>query len=416
VISLEDAQHYVRQWLVSLAPIDVAPAESLGCVVADDLFALEAVPGFVNSAMDGYALRSFDTAAGPVRLAVVGSILAGDVADTPLGAGEAMRIMTGAPLPDGADCVCMIEEVEVDVDGTRVSIGRVIEPGECIRRPGDDVQVGQLLARRGVELGPAQVGVLAGQGYARLLVHPRPRVGVLSTGHELASAGEPLGPGQIHDSNRPMLLALLRRSGFVPVDLGTAEDQPAAIIARFREGLASCDAIVSTGGVSVGDADHVKGVISALGGERARSMRVAIKPGKPFAFGVAGESNIPLFGLAGNPVSTYVGFELLVRPALRLLAGQSELDRLSVNMVLDTPLPRQPDGKLHLVFVVARFHDDGRLHAQSSARRGSHLLNAVADANAIALVPDGPGFEVGEIVRAVVLDPEPSGAALDPGA
>jgi len=415
VISLEDAQHYVRQWLAPLAPVDLAPAESLGCVVADDLVALEAVPGFVNSAMDGYALRSSDTRNGPVQLTVVGSILAGEVAATTVDAGEAMRIMTGAPLPDGADCVCMIEEVEVDPGGTQVSIGRVVEPGECIRRPGDDVQVGQLLARRGVELGPAQVGVLSGQGYATVSVHPRPRVGVLSTGHELADASAPMRPGQIRDSNRPMLLALLRRSGFVPVDLGTAEDQPDAITERFGAGLESCDAIISTGGVSVGDADHVKGVIGALCGDRARSMQVAIKPGKPFAFGVAGEASTPLFGLAGNPVSTYVGFEMLVRPALRLLAGQSTLDRLTVNMVLDTPLARQPDGKLHLVFVVARFLEDGRLHAQSSARRGSHLLNAVADANAIALVPEGTGYGVGEIVRALVLDPEPSSATLDAG-
>ncbi|MFI5035608.1 MAG: gephyrin-like molybdotransferase Glp [Acidimicrobiales bacterium] len=418
MISLAEAQQLVRQWLSPLPPVELPLGELLGRVVAEDLVAREAVPGFLNSAMDGYAVRSIDTAAGSAHLAVIDSVLAGDGGSRPLGTGEAVRIMTGAPVPDGADCVVMIEEVTVDPDGQTVHVQRVMEPGEHVRRPGDDVAVGQLLAAKGTTLGPAHLGVLASQGIARAWAHPRPRVGVLSTGHELGPASGPLEPGQIRDSNRPMLLALLRASGFTPIDLGTAEDQPNAIADSFRRGLEVCDAVVSTGGVSVGDADYVKVVVGDLCGERHRSMRVAIRPGKPFAFGVAGERRTPLFGLAGNPVSTYVGFEMLVRPALRLLAGQAVLERLTVDMVLDTPLRRRPDGRLHMVFVVARVLEDGRWHAQHSARQGSHLLSAVAGSNAIAMVPDGDGFEVGGIARAMIIDADPAppdGARTRPG-
>jgi molybdopterin biosynthesis enzyme len=190
------------------------------------------------------------------------------------------------------------------------------------------------------------------------------------------------------------------------VDLGIAGDTPGEITQALERGLTTCDAIISTGGVSVGDADFVKTVLADLVGDSARSMQVAIRPGKPFAFAVAPSSGTPFFGLAGNPVSTLVGFELFVRPALRLLAGHAQLDRPTASMILDFPLPRRRDGKLHLVHVTARFEDDGRLHVTSDARRGSHLLNAVAHANALAMVPDGEGLEAGQEVRAMILSPD----------
>jgi molybdenum cofactor synthesis domain-containing protein len=229
---------------------------------------------------------------------------------------------------------------------------------------------------------------------------------VLSTGSELVDFSDPLVGGKIRDTNRPMLLATLRRSGFTPVDLGSVKDDASAIAGKLQQGVQECDAVISTGGVSVGDADFVKTVLLELCGEAARSMQVAIKPGKPFAFGVAGPRKTPVFGLAGNPVSNLVGFELLVRPALRLLAGHQTLERPTLNAVLDCPLPRRRDGKLHLIYVTARFHEDGRLHVRSAVRQGSHLLSGVANGNAIVMVADGDGLEVGEVVPTVILDSE----------
>jgi molybdenum cofactor synthesis domain-containing protein len=261
-----------------------------------------------------------------------------------------------------------------------------------------------VLVVAGDELSPATLGVLAGQGIASLRAYRRPRVGVLSTGNELARSLGPLGAGEIRDVNRPLLLALVKESGWVPVDLGIVHDDYASIKQRLSDGVDDCDAVVSTGGVSVGDLDHVKTVIGELGGTSARSMQVAIKPGKPFAFAVAGVRRVPVFGLPGNPVSTRVSFELFVRPSLRLLAGHRVLERPIMNMVLDSALPRKKDGKIHLVHVVARVHDDGVVHAERAIRHGSHLLSAVAEANALAIVPEGDGLAAGDVVRAMILD------------
>jgi molybdopterin molybdotransferase len=206
-----------------------------------------------------------------------------------------------------------------------------------------------------------------------------------------------------------MLLALLRESGFEPVDLGIAVDDAPSITERFEQGVQRCDVVISTGGVSVGDVDYVKAVIAHLGGARARSMQVAIKPGKSFTFGTCGPRATPLFGLAGNPVSTLVGFELFVRPALRLLAGYGQTQRPEITMVLDCPITRTRDGKLHLVHVSARFHDDGRVHVGRTMRQGSHLLSAVTGANAIAVVRDGDGLGVGQTVPGMFLGPDARG-------
>ncbi|HEV3188083.1 MAG TPA: gephyrin-like molybdotransferase Glp [Acidimicrobiales bacterium] len=403
MISLGEARQFVLRGLDSLAPTQLLLKDALDCVAAEVVTAREPSPRFANSAMDGFALRAIDTEGGSVRLRIVDAIFAGDVASVHVGEGEAARIMTGAPIPEGADSVTMREEAAVDPDGSTVVIQRAARRGEFVRLVGEDVTVGQSLLGPGDHLGPALLGVLASQGVATVLAHPRPRVGVLSTGNELSGDTGALAPGMIRDSNRPSLLASLRQSGFTPVDLGVVGDTPSQITAAFERGVKECDAIISTGGVSVGDADFVKSVLAELCGENASSMQVAIRPGKPFAFGVA-PSGLPFFGLAGNPVSTLVGFELFVRPALRLLAGFKELDRPTINMVLDCPMPRRRDGKLHLVHVVARVHDDGRVHVENVARQASHLLSAITVANAIAMVPDGDGLDVGEMVSAMIID------------
>ncbi len=405
MIPYEEAQHYVLKDLRALGPTRVSVGHALGLVTAEIVSAREPSPRFANSSMDGFAVRSEDTTDGPSRLVIVDSVFAGDQRVVVVGKGEAARIMTGAALPQGADSVCMREEATVDDQGSTVLIGRTIDHGEFVRLVGDDVTVDQELAGIGTVIDPALVGVLASQGIESVLAHPRPRVGVLSTGNELSDEAFSLEPAQIRDANRPSLLASLAQSGFTPIDLGIARDTPCDIAEALRRGHDSCDAVISTGGVSVGDADFVKTVLSDIVGGNARSMQVAIRPGKPFAFGVSA-SGTPFFGLAGNPVSTLVGFELFVRPALRVLSGRRDVERPRALMILDCALPRRRDGKLNLVHVTARIAGDGRFHITDVARLGSHLLNAIAGANAIAMVPDGEGLGVGQEVMAMLLNDE----------
>ncbi len=404
MISLDEARGFVRRDLCTLDPVPRPIDDALGLVVAEVVLARERVPGFSNSAMDGYAMRSSDTSASETRLRVTGAVMAGEVASTPLGTGEAIRIMTGAPVPKGADCVCMIEEVSLDPAGREVSIQRTMAVGENVRHAGEDIEVGQVLIASGAQLGIVELGVLASQGYATVKVYPRVRVGVLSTGSELATSLGALAEGQIRDLNRPMLLASLRRSGFEAIDLGIIPDDEALITRTLENAIVDCDAVVSTGGVSVGDVDYVKGAIAKLCGDRARSMKVAIKPGKPLTFGIAGERGTPVFGLPGNPVSTLVGFELYVRPSLRVLGGHQELERPMLTSVLDTAISRRRDGKLHLIHVVVEIGADGCAHVTEIMRQGSHLVSAIAGANAIAMVPDSEGLEPGQRVRTMMLD------------
>ena len=402
MIELDEAKAYVLSSVGPLESRDCAIEEARGCVVAQAVVATEAVPRFVNSSMDGFALRSSDTDDSPAVLRVVDSVYAGQVSALRLESGQAVRIMTGAPVPEGADCVCMIEEAVVD--GDTVTIHRRLRPGDFLRQVGGDIAVGQVLFSPGDELNAVGIGVLAGQGLRRERVWPRPRVGVLSTGDELADAGAVLAGGQIRDLNRPLLLALLEESGCVAVDLGTAEDTREAITASLRHGVESCDAVVSTGGVSVGDVDYVKHVITELGAGTARSMQVAMKPGKPFAFGVVGSRRTPIFGRPGNPVSTRVSFEVFVRPALRTMAGHRCVNRLGMDAVLDAAIDKELDRKVHFVHVTVSWGPDQRLHVVDVTRRGSHLLHAVARANALAVVSDEAPRDAGDVVPVIVLD------------
>lgn len=409
MIELGEAQRFVLEHVGALAPEECALEAATGCVIAETILAREAVPGFANSSMDGFALSASDTANGTVRLRVIDSIRAGQFSSRRFESGSAMRIMTGAPLPEGADCVCMIEETLVE--GDFVTVTRTLSPGDFVRYVGEDTAVGDVLFAPGDELNAAGVGVLAGQGLRRVRVHPRVRVGVLSTGNELVSSQAPLGPGQIRDLNRPMLLALVREAGCEPIDLGTVSDTREAITESLCAGVETCDAVISTGGVSVGDVDFVKIVIAELGGDDARWMQVAIKPGKPFAFGVVGPRHTPIFGLPGNPVSTKVSFEMFVRPSLRVLGGHRERERLVLNAVLDNPLDKPSDAKVHLVHVRVRWGADGLLHIVDTSRRGSHLLSAVVGANALAIVAENSARDAGDLVRVMVLDVDSIGTS-----
>ena len=280
-----------------------------------------------------------------------------------------------------------------------MSVEVAATPGDHIRLPGEDLRAGQVLFDPGTQLGPGHLGVLASVGAETVEVVPPARVGVLSTGDELVSGPGGLRPGQIRDSNRPMLLALVRQAGCVPVDLGSAPDDEAAITAAIEQGVTECAAILTSGGVSVGDFDYVKTVLDRLG--EMQWWQVAVKPAKPLAFGTVGGT--PVFGLPGNPVSSLVSFELFARPALRQMTGHRELLRPEVPAVADEPLVRRPDGKLHLVRVLATVDDEGRVHVRSSGGQGSHLLRAMALANALALLPDCEGVHAGATVKAMLL-------------
>ena len=401
VTPLEDAQSFVIGSCAPLDPVEVAFVDAEGLVLAADVVAAEQVPPFDNTAVDGYAVHAADTArAGddPIELPVVDEVAAGAASDHVLRPGEAIRIMTGAPVPAGADAIVMVEDTE-RVGDDRVRIAASVEPGAAVRRAGDDVQPGDLLFEAGTVVTPAIVGVLASVNARTVTAHPRARVAVLSTGDELVEDGRALAPGEIRESNRKMLAGLLRDTGCEVVDVGTVRDDETALEHVLRSAAADCDAIVSSGGVSMGDYDVVKAVLGRIAD--MTWMQIAIKPAKPFAFGTI--EGTPIFGLPGNPVSSIVSFEMLARPALRRMMGHRKLARQSHVAITDDDLVRRPDGKVHLMRVSATFEDDGRCHVRSARAQGSHQLAATAMSNAIAIVPDGDGVPEGAEVAVVML-------------
>jgi molybdopterin molybdotransferase len=404
MIPVSEARQFVLSACTVLTPRRMGVNDASGHVLAEAIRAAEAVPPFANSSMDGYAVRAADTAHPPARLRVVATVLAGDSAQPFVSEGESARIMTGAPLPPGADAVCMVERTRVESDGSVVIVEEAVQPGTFVRKSGSDIQAGDEIFPPGTHLGPAHVGVLSSIGVEQLFAHPTPIVGVLSTGDELVTSAGTLAPGMIRDANRPALLAQLHADGFGTVDLGLAGDDEAALTALLEEAGARCDAIVSSGGVSVGDRDLMKAVLKDLSGPTMRSMQIAIKPAKPFAFGILKETGTAVFGLAGNPVSALVAYELFVRPALRSMAGYTVLDRPRLAAVADVDLPRSRDGKLHLVRVTVRTGIDGVLGVRLAGGQDSHMLRVMAQSNALALLPDGEGVRAGDRVEILLLD------------
>ena len=398
VTPLEDAQAFVLESCPPLDPVELDREDASGLVLAASVVAAEVVPPFDNTAVDGYAVRSGDVANVPVELHVVAELAAGAAPSRAVGDGEAIRIMTGAPMPEGADAVVMVEDSE-RVGEHHVLLSRSVPPGAAVRRAGDDVRVGDEMFVAGTTITPAVAAVLASVNANRVHVHRRARVAVLSTGDELVDDGSPLALGEIRESNKTMLAALLADAGCDVVDLGVVRDDEAELERVLRSAAVDCDAIVSSGGVSMGDYDVVKAVLGRIAD--MTWMQIAIKPAKPFAFGRL--DGTPIFGLPGNPVSSLVSFELLARPALRRMMGHRRLTRTSVVAVADVPFERQPDGKVHFVRVNGEFGDDGRYHVRPVAAQGSHQLAATALADAMAVVPDGPGLPAGADVAALFL-------------
>ena len=400
MIPLADVQRDILGAVAPLAPVTVSVRDALGLVTTRDMVAGEAVPPFANTAMDGYAVRADDTTGAgpeaPVRLTVAGELPAGRAPTQPVGEGDAIRIMTGAPMPDGADSVVMVEYTERDGDAVRVL--HAARPGDHVRAAGGDLAAGDLVFPAGTVLGPAHLGVLTSSSFDDVEVVPRARVGVLSTGDELVERG-PMRPGQIRDSNRPMLLAQVADAGADAADLGLAPDDESIITRTLEDALASCDAVLTSGGVSVGDFDYVKTALGRLG--RMQSWQVAIKPAKPLAFGVI--DGTPVFGLPGNPVSSLVSFELFARPALLQMMGHAARFRPEVPAMAERAMPRKPDGKLHLDRVRVRAEGDSYFAARTGDQ-ASNVLSATAAANGLARLPDGDGVPEGGVVRVMRLD------------
>ena len=400
MIPLAEAQAYVLDGCTPLEPIPTISTDALGLVTAEPIMCNELVPPFNNTAVDGYAVMAGDTSGPPVDLRVIGSIAAGDVPSTPIEPGTAIRIMTGAPLPDGADAIVMVEETNTSDDEQTVTINSSVAVGAAVRLAGEDMQPGQQVFDSGTLLQPGHLGVLATLGIETIATHRRPRVGVISTGDELVEGPQELMPGQIRDSNRRTLLSMVAQTGCTAVDLGLIRDDEAAVEAALRDGAAQCDAIITSGGVSMGDFDYVKLVLSRIAD--MRWMQIAIKPAKPMAFGTLGGT--PIFGLPGNPVSSMVSYELLARPGLRKMMGVSgdAIHRPRIRAIAEGPLPRHADGKTHFARVNLRWVD-GQLMIRSAGGQGSHQLSAMAGADGLAALPDGDGLAEGDTADVLVL-------------
>jgi molybdopterin molybdotransferase len=393
LLAIDAARRRVLDAVEPLGAEDVPVGETLGRVLAERLQSEINVPPFTSSAMDGFAL-----VAGPAaELRVIGESRAGRPADVNVEPGTAVRISTGAAVPEGATAVVPVERTEAGADNGSVRVPETT-PGDNLRLPGEDIEAGVVVCEAGTRLGPAEVGVAAALGRASVRCALRPRVALLVTGDELTDPGEPLGPGGIYSSNGYALAAQIERVGAVLVGRRGVRDSAEETRAALDGALAGADVVVVSGGVSVGPHDHVKDSLRALGVEE-RFWGVRLKPGKPTWFGV--RDGVLAFGLPGNPVSAMVTFQLFARPALAALQGASP-DATRGTAVLDETIPRNARRE-EAVRVRLRTADDG-WHAVSTGEQGSHMLTSMVGADALALIPSGDGeLEAGSRVEVELL-------------
>jgi len=402
MLSVEEALQHVLGFFHTLEAERIPILEALQRVVAEDVQADMDIPPHANSAMDGYALIAADTngaaAESPVALQIIADLAAGYVADRQVVSGTAIRIMTGAPIPIGANAVVRFEDT--DVRGDRVLIRQQVPPGENVRGAGEDVKHGTLVVRKGTRLRPQEIGMLAAVGQKEVLVSRRPRVAILATGDEVVEIDAPVGPGKIRNSNSYSNAAQVLRCGGVPVMMGIARDDVEELTAKIRSGLKQkVDLLITSGGVSVGDFDVVKKVLASEG--EIRFWRVRMKPGKPLAFGRIG--GVPVLGLPGNPVSAMVSFELFARPALLHMQGLASLERPTVEAVLMDALGRKDDRR-HYVRVRVEEETEG-YRAYLTGEQGSGILSSMVEADGLAIIPEGwSAAAKGSKVRVLMLD------------
>ncbi len=416
MISVEEARERILDLISRLEPETKPLADALGQVLAADAYSPITIPPLDNTAMDGYAVRAADTDGAsdetPVNLRIIGEVAAGYIYDGELTPGSAVRIMTGAPIPRGADAVVPFEETD-EPEGRnfghfakgRAAVGilKAANPGANLRYAGEDVKQGSLVMREGIELGPAQLGVLASLGMAEVSVYRRPVVAVLSTGDELLQLGRPHEPGKIYDSNGTSVAALVREAGGIPLVLGIARDTIEDLTARVREGM-QADLLVTSAGVSRGDYDVVKDVLLKEGAVEFWTVRM--RPGKPLAFGTfpSGDRRVPHLGLPGNPVSSMVAFELFGRPALYKMAGRENWQRPTVRVTVEDRVTNPDNRRFYARAIVSE--RDGHLSAALTGPQGSGILTSMALANALVICPEyETHIEAGDEAEAILLGP-----------
>ena len=390
MLTVEEALDEILSRVKPLPTERVPLMTALGRALAEPIVSEREIPPWANSSMDGYAVRAADTARSPVRLSVVDTVTAGMMPSRSLGAGEAIRIFTGAPLPAGADAV--IPQEDTDATDGHVTLKASVTTGAYVRPRGEDLRVGDAVLAPGVALGPAEIGLLATLGHSQVVVHRQPRVAILSTGNELAELGCEPGPGQIPNTNTYSLVAQVIEAGAAPMNLGIASDRLESIEERLRWGE-SADVLLSSAGVSVGDLDLVKTALTRAGAE-LHLWRVSMRPGKPITFGSLGQRAV--FGLPGNPVSAMVTFELFVRPALRRLAGFTAIHRMRLSARALTPIPNPGSRRGYLRVTLERGQEWG---ARLTGDQGSAILTSMVRADGLAVVAGDTTLNVGDRVE-----------------
>jgi molybdopterin molybdotransferase len=394
MLTVEEALDAILARIPVLGSERVDVLGSLGRVLAEPVTSRREIPPWPNSSMDGYAVRAEDTGRG-AALAIVGRVEAGSVPARAVGRGEAMRIFTGAPLPEGADTV--VPQEEVDAGGDRIALRAAVERAAFVRHRGEDVRVGDRVLEAGTVLTAAEIGLLATLGFSQVPVYRRPRVAILSTGNELADLGTEPGPGQIPNTNTYTLMAQVLEAGAEPVSLGVASDRLEVIEARVRAGR-DADVLVSSAGVSVGDLDLVREALTRAGAE-LHLWQVSMRPGKPITFGTLGGR--PMFGLPGNPVSAMVTFELFVRPALLKMSGRRRLTRPRVRVRALEPIPN-PGSRRGYLRVHLEATGQG-LGARLTGEQGSAILRSMVAADGLAVVPPDTVVPVGGELEVIQL-------------